>query len=370
MEDTRIKVLYIVSKLNKGGPINQLLYLCRYIEQSKIDFTILTISPKKAKVTIHEELYKLGIQVIELNLSKLKSILKTRKIIQSIINKKKIHIVHSFGFRADYIAGSLEYVFKISSVRNTVKVNTKYIYGLFLGEVIGRYHITILKKFNQIIACSYSVQVYLKNFGLNALAIQNSVDIYKLQTLHKQSIKGKLGIPCSNLTFITVNSKLPGKNVEFLLEQFSGNAKLNDYNLVITGYSQQSLINKYSMLKNIIFTGRVTNFDEYLKAADYFISASLHEGMPNAPLEALAEGIPVLLSNINSHNEIVTTINDYIGEIFINNDSVDFQSKVDSLLTRRYETVSRNALNGVKEHFNAPKMAERFQNVYLNARKF
>lgn len=51
------------------------------------------------------------------------------------------------------------------------------------------------------------------------------------------------------------------------------------------------------------------NFSEknsnYLSEFDGYISTSDYEGLPYSPLEALQEGIPVLLSDVVGHDEIV-----------------------------------------------------------------
>ena len=48
----------------------------------------------------------------------------------------------------------------------------------------------------------------------------------------------------------------------------------------------------------------IGHVQEYLGASNYFISASLAEGLPNSVLEAMACGLPCILSNIPPHVEI------------------------------------------------------------------
>lgn len=51
----------------------------------------------------------------------------------------------------------------------------------------------------------------------------------------------------------------------------------------------------------IIFAGPSEHPQEWLQCADVFISGSLNEGMPLAPLEAAGSGLPALLSDIEGH---------------------------------------------------------------------
>ena len=57
--------------------------------------------------------------------------------------------------------------------------------------------------------------------------------------------------------------------------------------------------------QNIFLPGLVHNVADYLRAADLFVSASHAEGMPNAVLEALAASLPVILSDIPAHREVL-----------------------------------------------------------------
>lgn len=365
----RKKVLYVISKINKGGPVNQLLYLCRYLDRAKIDFTILTLTPRGKKNTIYNDLVNLGYEIIELNLSMIRIILFAKNKIQKIVDEKGINIVHCFGISSDYIVSRLINTYRITSVRNTLLVNSKMIFGSFWGSIIGRFHLGIIKKFDKVIACSISVKEHLKQFSISSIVIQNAIDnqiTYTITRDIKESEKSRFGLPLEKKVFITVNSNLPGKNVGFLLEVFKENPYCKNFMLVVTGYSELKLKNKYQNCDNIIFTGKVDNFINYLIASDYFVSASLHEGMPNAVLEALSLGIPVLLSDIESHKEIMQTMNSNIGEIFKNNDKDELIVKIANLLCQDYKLLSENSKNSVNKYFSANKMAKQFQLLYYN----
>lgn len=55
----------------------------------------------------------------------------------------------------------------------------------------------------------------------------------------------------------------------------------------------------------VIAAGYLSNAWSWMKAADVFVSASRYEGMPNAVMEAMAAGCPVVVSDMVNHREIV-----------------------------------------------------------------
>ncbi len=81
------------------------------------------------------------------------------------------------------------------------------------------------------------------------------------------------------------------------------------------GINRDNLMKKYCNASNVIFTGSVSNVEEYLAASDVYISTSKSEGLPNGVLEAMAVGLPVLLSDIPQHKEIFE-VDENIGVLY------------------------------------------------------
>lgn len=76
-------------------------------------------------------------------------------------------------------------------------------------------------------------------------------------------------------------------------------------------------INK--LKEKVIFIGSVNNIHEYLKASDIFILNSTKEGMPNALLEAMASGLPSIVSHLEGVNDFITF--NRINSIVVENDA-------------------------------------------------
>lgn len=102
------------------------------------------------------------------------------------------------------------------------------------------------------------------------------------------------------------------KNQSFLLECL---AELRTEDIILNIYGtgmDEKRLKRYAVLlkldRQVIFKGWVAPA-EIWPEVDLFLMPSVHEGAPNAMLEALAQKIPVLASDIPEHNEILPSQN-------------------------------------------------------------
>lgn len=363
-----INILFVISNLNPQGPINQLFYLCKYLNKHIFKLYIVTTSQRNFDKTLHDRFDKVGVQVIDLKLSKLQSVFYARKLIQNIIDDNYINIIQSFGFRSDIISCNLKRTYTITTVRNTLLYNWRMIRGPFLGPLLGWVHLHFIRKYQSIVACSHSVHKYLKTLDLESDVIVNSIDLdlntEALNATAKQCLRMQLNLPVNSLIFTTVSSKLKGKNIEFLIKSFI-NMGFSNHILIIAGFVNSSIKSKFRANANIFFIGKVDNFLEYLKASDYFISASLHEGMPNAVLEAMSVGTPIILSDIPPHREIFESSPMKIGHLFENNNLDDLKAKIAKIKLDNHSLMSYNCILTVNQYFYASNMASKYGDYYL-----
>ncbi|MEM4365991.1 MAG: glycosyltransferase family 4 protein, partial [Candidatus Woesearchaeota archaeon] len=84
--------------------------------------------------------------------------------------------------------------------------------------------------------------------------------------------------------------------------------------------------------ERIISVGRVpwSRMKDYYKTADIFVSCSLHEGFPNALLEAMAAGTPIVTSDIEGIEEYIRHGKE--GLIFRRGDTKELRECIEYLL--------------------------------------
>ncbi len=134
-------------------------------------------------------------------------------------------------------------------------------------------------------------------------------------------MKEKLDISAKSI-FISVGHLASGKDPLTIIKAFK--RFLGD------GELKENCLNEIGNNTNIKLVGRVDNVHEYLGASDYFISA---EGLPNTVLEAMACGLPCVLSNIPPHEEI----NKNSSILFETKNTEELTSKIKEITTKDYE---------------------------------
>lgn len=99
---------------------------------------------------------------------------------------------------------------------------------------------------------------------------------------------------------VTVGRLFPQKNHVLLIKAFSKLAQeFPDENLIIYGEGDlrsdlEDLVRKLGLENRVFLPGRASNIPEKLAEAKIFVLSSDYEGMPNALMEAMAVGVPVI----------------------------------------------------------------------------
>ena len=105
----------------------------------------------------------------------------------------------------------------------------------------------------------------------------------------------------------------------------------------------------------------------YLQLSDFFISSSQTEGLPNATMEAMACGLPCVLSDIEAHREIVEC-NRKSAKLFEKKNGSMPGSKINEIIKDDYSEMSRAAISIIRDNLNAKTMSEKYQSLYLKIR--
>jgi|SRR5271157_168382 len=134
--------------------------------------------------------------------------------------------------------------------------------------------------------------------------VPNGVDLQRFHPLQDADacLRLEMGFQKQDVLWVYVGRLAPEKNVQFLIQAFSGVADaLDRIQLLIigTGPEEESLRNLVLQLnqnERVHFLGAVDHeaLPKYLALCDVFVSASVTEVHPLSVIEALSAGLPVL----------------------------------------------------------------------------
>ncbi|MGL5903814.1 MAG: glycosyltransferase family 4 protein, partial [Cetobacterium sp.] len=225
--------------------------------------------------------------------------------------------------------------------------------------------VKFLKKIHYPIVCSKSLEKKWKKL-LEVQSIENGIDILKYTPVtydKKNEFRKKFNIPVENKIFIVSGVLTKRKNPLMIIEAFK-RIELKNSILIFLGEGElyRECLNRARNEENIIFMGNVKDVSKYLKISDYYISASFAEGLPNSVLEAMATGLPCLLSNIPSHKEIG------IGEKYLFNPkfSEELEEKIKMLITEDYTKLSILNRKIIEEKFSDKLMSKKYSDYYIS----
>ncbi len=156
------------------------------------------------------------------------------------------------------------------------------------------------KRCDLIIVPYYDLQEYLELSGVTIpiTVARLGVDINLFSpTKEKRDMKEKMGIDKDSFVIGYVGRISKEKNIEVLLDAV-GRMGHKEVHLLLVGDGPVNEVKKCQAIRHCTVTGFVHNVQDYLKAMDVFVMPSSTETTSLATLEAMATGLPVIVSKV------------------------------------------------------------------------
>lgn len=367
-----VKIIYVVSTLRRTGPINQLYNLIKYLDRSRFCPHIITLSSEPAD-SRWADYNELGVQMHCMNLSRLAGVFLAKSRLKILIRNIQPDLIHTQGIRGDILSTCLTLkIPRVCTIRNIPQQDYPNNYGEFIASLMLWCHARAMYKMTACVGVSKAVYQNLINFigCKNILTIHNGVDrdlYFPSLKVEKAIIRKNLGLPLDVKLWVASGYLSSLKDPLFLIEMWKyiyGKNNVTSHLLFLgSGELERDCRVAAESYKNVHILGQVANVSNYLRASDYFVSASSSEGLPNAVLEALACGLPVLLSDIPPHREI-WEFSSNCGEVFRLGDRKDFMLKLDKIISMNREQMSINAIELITKKLCAKRMSAAYQNLY------
>ena len=233
-------------------------------------------------------------------------VLFVRSFVFLLKNHGKIDVIHSAGFNAGLVGRALKAFFKKRWV-----VSTHAIYGLNPKSITARILKWILRRADVILTLSEPSRQELIKIGIAPEKLVNQItwvnqEIFK--PLDREECRKKLSLK-ERFTVLFVGRLLEIKGIRLLAELATEESfRDTDFVFIGAGPLENYLREQAKAHKNIIFAGRVENFELpiYYNAADVFVMPSQYkEGLGRVVVEALSCGIPVVASDLGGLADIL-----------------------------------------------------------------
>lgn len=352
----------------------KLLQEMGYIVDVAGDFTDTSVWPIERVEKLKQQLHEMGVECIQIDFSRspfsIKRHIKAYKDSMSLLEKRNYAFVHTHTPIASAI------IRLVAHKTNTKVIYTAHGFHFYKGAPLKNW------------AIFYPLEKYLSKYTHTLITINKEdfaraekrfkaknivyvpgigVDVTKFQSAGEssESIRQELGISNETMLFVSVGELSHRKNHSVIIKALSQVNKDFYYIIVGQGELEQELKNMISSLglnDRVSLLGYRTDISQILHAADVFLFPSLQEGLPVALMEAMACGLPCIVSEIRGNTDLVDST---VGEL-IHNNTVDEWNESINTLNMESLSEKRKAVLARIEQFDKSVVEKLMRNIYSN----
>ena len=174
-----------------------------------------------------------------------------------------------------------------------------------------------------------------KVFKVHGVGVYTS--LYENSNVNRVAVRQQLGLPDDAIMCMAMGDVVARKNYKTAIESIAlcGNPQLH---YIICGKGDQILMlqqeaAKLNISNQIHFLGFRTDIKELSLASDFFLFATLQEGLPRSTMEAMCAGLPCIVSDVRGNNDL---IDDGKGGFLVNPyDPKDFAAAISRLTSNK-----------------------------------
>lgn len=365
------KIIGIISFMNAAGAQEALLRLSRQMRSRGHEMEVWFLYQEDS---IHQNEPYIRVFYKKSKLNSVEYIVGFVRLTSALVFSKPDVVVgflplgNVFGLTAAFLAGVKG---RIASQRAP---------GNTFGRVMGKLDRILgsTRVYGKIVCVSEAVKnsfaFYPSTYQSKLSVIHNGIE-WLPSRLTKQASRKLLSLPQDAIIFAAVGRIKAQKNYAFL---FRALAKTQNVTLAVAGDGEQrdaliSLASELGILDRVIFLGALAKdaVRELLNAADVFIQASLYEGQSNAVLEAMHQGLPIVVSDIPEQREtVVDSDTNEKAAILVSLDDVDaWAIAIEQISTNQdfRAELATAAKSLVARRFGLSRMTDSFEQAIISA---
>jgi glycosyltransferase involved in cell wall biosynthesis len=300
---------------------------------------------------------------------------KTASLIATFADQASIDVIHCHGYKANTYALLANWRKKrplIATCHNWIDSGLK----MSLYSALDRW---VLRRFDRVVPVSHGVKNQLLRSGIQPhtiTLIENGVNTSKFRpNLRHPQLREALGIPNDWKVIGTVGRLSQEKGHTVLLKAIALVLEKEPHcKFLVVGDGElrnplQDEALSLGIGNAVGFVGKQENIPEWLSIMDLFVLPSLTEGHPMALLEAMAEGKPVVATDVGDVSKILKNGN--LGLVVPPHDA---HALAEGMLYYLKHSEAMNALGGlaaqeIQKRYSSTRMAKDYCTVYEGTRR-
>lgn len=306
-----LKVMLISATDHVSGPAKGIFQLMESIDGSVLDFHLYTFQLSNHQETLfHQAARDRAIQVhhlVQRNRNYLSLVRQTLK----AVREGGFDIVQTHGFKPTFLgffARLLCGVKWICFMHGTTGENLKVAFYNVVDNVL-----QLRADRTVVVSGAQRRKVLGGENTTRVVVLHNAVDIHcpVARSTDAPPLRTLLGLPTESKILLTMGRFSPEKGMDVLIDAFSLlKGQVEEAHLVLLGDGQERLAlegrtQAVGLEPCIHFIGFTETPGDFLAEADVFVLPSRSEGLPNAVLEAMALGIPVVATEVGGVPEVI-----------------------------------------------------------------
>ncbi len=360
----KIRILFICPQLTTGGAERQLLYLCKYLDSQTFEKNVVYYEEADHVLA---EIKKLDVSVLHFDRSKL-GVWGVLRAIRREIQCRYIQVLDCrlpSGYRFGRLAGWKSGVSVIIAQERTVWPGSRI--RVLLDRVCNRWTDGWIGN-SQSVCRHIARDIHVPENKIHLLYNGTEIDHFRSAVVHPFLLELKKK---GRRIILNIGRLEPSKNqILFLRVCCLLKERFADLDFVLSGDGNlRKELEAYShtlgLSERCHFMGLQSDIASILAGSDVFVQTSDFEGLPNAVIEAMCAGVPVVATDAGGTREIVQ---DGINGFLVQRD--DEKALVDriSMFLSNLSIGKSMGIEGFKyisEHFSNQSMAEQYKRIIL-----
>jgi glycosyltransferase involved in cell wall biosynthesis len=222
-------------------------------------------------------------------------------------NRRSFQIIHANRSSSGLVAGLIGFVLRkkvLYKLTRGDEVDTKGFRSTWFGRLKAR---LLRKTVDKFVAITEEIELALRQIGIPAekvVKIANGMTLDDFsQHYDRARVKSELGWPVQTSIVTFVGRLVHAKGVDWLLEVWQHVSRRCEYaRLLIVGdgaerAALEAQAHGLGIPDTLAFVGKQPDVFKFLAASDIFVLPSRQEGTSNALLEAMSQGLPVVVAD-------------------------------------------------------------------------